>query len=59
MKTYKTSVFENEILQWIILGNDNKVTIKLNSSKVSNTDNYLTFLTNKQYNIDDVVYFTK
>ena len=35
------------------------VTIKINASKVSNTDAYITFLTNKQYNIDDVVYFTK
>ena len=39
--------------------NINEVTIKINASKVSNTDAYITFLTNKQYNIDDVVYFTK
>ena len=39
--------------------NINEVTIKINTSKVSNTDAYITFLTNKQYNIDDVVYFTK
>ena len=39
--------------------NINEVTIKINSSKVSNTVAYITFLTNKQYNIDDVVYFTK
>ena len=41
------------------VGNANKVTIKINASKVSNTDAYITFLTNKQYNVDDVVYFTK
>lgn len=39
--------------------NINEVTIKINSSKVSNSVAYITFLTNKQYNIDDVVYFTK
>ena len=39
--------------------NINEVTIKINASKVSNTDAYITFPTNKQYNIDDVVYFTK
>ena len=39
--------------------NINEVTIKINSSKVSNTVAYITFLTNKQYNIDDIVYFTK
>lgn len=39
--------------------NANKVTIKINTSKVSNTDAYITFLTNKKYNIDDIVYFTK
>ena len=39
--------------------NINEVTIKINTSKLSNTDAYITFLTNKQYNIDDVVYFTK
>lgn len=40
-------------------GNANKVTIKINPSKVSDTDTYITFLTNKKYNIDDVVYFKK
>ena len=39
--------------------NINEVTIKINASKVSDTDAYITFLTNKKYNIDDVVYFTK
>lgn len=39
--------------------NANKVTIKINASKVSDADVYVTFLTNKKYNIDDVVYFTK
>lgn len=39
--------------------NINEVTIKINTSKISSTDSYITFLTNKQYNIDDVVYFTK
>ena len=39
--------------------NANKVTIKINASKVSDTDTYITFLTNKKYNIDDVVYFKK
>lgn len=38
--------------------NINEVTIKI-ASKVSNTNAYITFVTNKQYNIDDVVYFTK
>lgn len=38
--------------------NFNEVTIKINSSKKSDID-YVTFPTNKQYNIDDVVYFTK
>lgn len=38
--------------------NINEVTIKI-TSKVSNTNAYITFVTNKQYNIDDVVYFTK
>ena len=33
--------------------NINEVTIKINA------DAYVTFLTNKQYNIDDLVYFTK
>lgn len=40
-------------------GNANKVTIKINASKVSDADTYITFLTNKKYNIDDVVYFKK
>lgn len=39
--------------------NINEVTIKINTSKISSTDSYITFLTNKKYNIDDVVYFTK
>ena len=39
--------------------NINEVTIKINASKVSDTDAYITFLTNKQYNVDDVVYFKK
>ena len=39
--------------------NINEVTIKINASKTSNADAYVTFLTNKQYNIDDLVYFTK
>ena len=39
--------------------NANKVTIKINASKVSDTETYMTFLTNKKYNIDDVVYFKK
>ena len=38
--------------------NINEVTIKI-ASKVSNTNTYITFVTNKQYNIDDIVYFTK
>lgn len=38
--------------------NINEVTIKI-ASKVSNTNAYITFVTNKQYNIDDVIYFTK
>lgn len=39
--------------------NINEVTIKINSYKVNNNNSYITFLTNKQYNIDDIVYFTK
>lgn len=39
--------------------NINRVTIKINASKTNDVDTYMTFLTNKQYNIDDVVYFTK
>ena len=39
--------------------NMNEVTIKVIASKTSDIDVYVTFLTNKQYNIDDVVYFTK
>ena len=39
--------------------NFNEVTIKINPSKTNGVDTYMTFLTNKQYNIDDVVYFTK
>lgn len=41
------------------VGNANKVTLKINASKTSDSDAYVTFLTNKKYNIDDVVYFTK
>ena len=39
--------------------NTNKVTIKANAYIKSNIDTLVTFLTNKKYNIDDVVYFTK
>lgn len=39
--------------------NINEVTIKISTSKISSTNAYITFPTNKQYNIDDVVYFTK
>lgn len=39
--------------------NINELTIKINPYKKSGIDNYMTFLTNKKYNIDDVVYFTK
>lgn len=39
--------------------NINEVTIKISTSKISSTDAYITFPTNKQYNINDVVYFTK
>ena len=39
--------------------NINEVTIKISTSKINSTDAYITFPTNKQYNIDDVVYFTK
>ena len=39
--------------------NINEVTIKINPFKKGDIDAYITFLTNKQYNIDDVVYFTK
>lgn len=39
--------------------NFNEVTIKISTSKINSTDAYITFPTNKQYNIDDVVYFTK
>lgn len=39
--------------------NINEVTIKINPSKKSDNDAYVTFPTNKKYNIDDVVYFTK
>lgn len=38
--------------------NINEVTIKI-ASKVNNPNAYITFVTNKQYNIDDVVYFIK
>lgn len=41
------------------VGNVNKVTIKINAYKTSDIDTFVTFLTNKQYNVDDVVYFTK
>lgn len=40
--------------------NINEVTIKIKQYKQGGILNkYVTFLTNKQYNIDDVVYFTK
>lgn len=40
--------------------NINEVTIKIKQYKQGGVLNkYVTFLTNKQYNIDDVVYFTK
>ena len=39
--------------------NINEVTIKISTSKIGSTDAYITFLTNKKYNIDDVVYFKK
>ena len=39
--------------------NINEVTIKINPFKKGDIDAYVTFPTNKQYNIDDVVYFTK
>lgn len=39
--------------------NANKVTIKINAYRKSKIDTLVTFLTNKKYNIDDVVYFTK
>lgn len=39
--------------------NINEVTIKINPSKKGDIDAYVTFPTNKKYNIDDVVYFTK
>lgn len=39
--------------------NGNNVTIKMiKYLKQSNIDIYITFLTNKQYNINDTVYFT-
>lgn len=39
--------------------NINEVTIKINPYKKGDIDAYVTFPTNKKYNIDDVVYFTK
>ena len=39
--------------------NINEVTIKINPFKKGDIDAYVTFPTNKKYNIDDVVYFTK
>lgn len=47
------------VIKIVKVENINKVTIKINASKTSDVDTYMTFLTNKQYNIDDVVYFTK
>lgn len=41
------------------VGNANKVTIKINAYRTSEVNTLVTFLTNKKYNIDDVVYFTK
>ena len=40
-------------------GNANKVTININAYRTSEVNTLVTFLTNKKYNIDDVVYFTK
>lgn len=39
--------------------NANKVTIKINPYRNSDFETFVTFLTNKKYNIDDVVYFKK
>ena len=39
--------------------NINEVTIKINPFKKGDIDAYVTFPTDKKYNIDDVVYFTK
>lgn len=39
--------------------NANKVTIKINTYRKGGVNTYMTFLTNKKYNVDDVVYFTK
>lgn len=42
--------------------NNNEVTIKIIKApeqKEKEIDVYMTFFTNKQYNIDDVIYFTK
>lgn len=42
--------------------NNNEVTIKIikaSEQKEKELDVYMTFFTNKQYNIDDIVYFTK
>ena len=40
--------------------NGNEVTIRMiKYLKRSEVDTYITFLTNKQYNINDTVYFTK
>ena len=41
------------------VGNANKVTIKINAYRTSKVNTLVTFLINKKYNIDDVVYFTK
>lgn len=41
------------------LGNINEVTIKINAYKTNDIDTFVTFLTDKQYSIDDTVYFTK
>ena len=41
------------------VGNANKVTIKINTYRKGGINTYMTFLTNKKYNIDDIVYFKK
>lgn len=47
------------VIKVLKVGNVNEVTIKINAYKTSNIDTFVTFVTNKQYNVDDVVYFTK
>lgn len=36
----------------------NEVTIEIIDNKQSNTNTYITFTTHKQYNINDIIYFT-